>query len=172
MLQISPPDYRYCPMCSSRLTSTNVGAKTLKSCPECKWVYYPHVFTAAGAIIKKDNQVLLVKRKNKPYVNTWMFPAGFIDYGEHPEETVVREVKEETGLEITGLHLMKVLQNPDDPRAPGHFGFFYMVDSFEGELVVDESEVADIRWFSVDNLPEIGWQSHIFIAEILTDKMI
>ena len=170
MLQISPPDYQYCPMCSSQLTAKNIGTKTSKFCSECGWVYYPHVFSAAGAVIMKDDQVLMVKRKNEPYKGTWMFPAGFVEYGEHPEETVVREIREETGLKIADVHLIKILQNPDDPRAPGHFGFFYLVDSFEGKLVTEESEVTDIGWFSIKKLPKIGWQSHQEIAGIISKK--
>lgn len=79
---------------------------------------------SAEAIIIKNGKVLLVKRAREPYKGTWMFPAGFIDFGEHPTETITREVSEETGLKLKKAELFKVLQSEDDPRSPGHFLFF------------------------------------------------
>lgn len=170
MLKITPPNYLYCPKCATELDEQDSVAKFSKCCPKCGWAYYPHVACAAGAVIFNENKVLLVKRKNEPYKNTWMFPAGFVDFGESPEETVVREVNEETGLRINGLHLIDVLQNPDDPRAVGHFGFFYKVDSYEGKLKTDANEVSDIGWFEIDNLPKIGWKSHQKVAKIIAEN--
>lgn len=167
MLKINPPNYKYCPMCSVVLVEQNNVARFSKYCPNCNWTYYPHVACAAGAVIFNGNKVLLVKRKNDPYKNTWMFPAGFIDFGESPAEAVIREVREETGLIISELELIDVLQNPDDPRSAGHFGFFYKTNFFEGKLKKDLSEVSDIGWFELSNLPKIGWKSHRKIVELI-----
>lgn len=62
-----------------------------------------------------------------PHEDTWMFPAGFVSFGEHPKETVVRELQEETGLNAKVVKLIDVIQVDDDPRSLGHFGFFYAV---------------------------------------------
>jgi len=125
MLKIKPPCYRFCPFCGKKLQVRIEEEKERKYCPSCEWTYYPHVAAAAGAIILRNNKVLLVKRRREPYKDTWMFPAGFVDFGEHPLETATREVAEETGLKIKNARLLNIIQSVDDPRSPGHFVFFY-----------------------------------------------
>ena len=72
------------------------------------------------AIIKrKDGSIVLVKRKNEPFKGMHALPGGFVEYGETVEQAVLREVKEETGLEVKILKLLGVYSDPKrDPR--GH----------------------------------------------------
>lgn len=145
--------------------------KKRKYCPPCKWTYYPHVAASVAAIIIRGKKILMAKRNREPYKSTWTFPAGFIDYGEHPEETLSREIKEETGLELKKAVLYRVLQSVDDPRSPGHFLFFYKAKVSGSRLKTDDEENSDIDWFEIDNPPEIGWQSHRKIILLLRRKL-
>ena len=72
-------------------------------CPKCGHLIerYKNPLPTADVIVDIDGKVVLVKRKNPPY--GWALPGGFINYGESAENTAVREIREETGLEITGL---------------------------------------------------------------------
>jgi 8-oxo-dGTP diphosphatase len=70
---------------------------------------------AVDIIIEIDKKIVLVKRKNPPY--GWALPGGFVELGESVENTAKREVKEETGLELTNLKQFHVYSQPDrDPR--------------------------------------------------------
>ena len=69
-------------------------------------------------MVSRGRQVLLVKRKREPFLGTWMMPSGFIEYGEHPEETVRREVREETGLTAQSLNLIGVFNLRMIPGSP------------------------------------------------------
>lgn len=174
MLKLDTPNYIYCPFCGDKLQEKELDGKTRKFCPKDQWVYFPHVATTSAAIIQKEDKVLLVLRNRDPYKNTWMFPAGFAEYGEHPSEVVKREAFEETGFKVTNSKLIDVFQVEDDYREPGHFVFFYKVDleSDKQDIIKDKEENADIRWFALDNLPEIGWHAHQKIAQLLKDKRI
>lgn len=172
MLKIKPPDYQYCPFCGRKLGEREEEGKRRKYCGSCGWTYYPHVGASAAAVIVREKEVLMVKRRREPYKDTWMFPAGFVDFGEHPEETLKREVKEETGLEVKSWKLIDVLQSEDDPRSPGHFVFFYLVKVEEGELETEEEENSDVDWQEIDNPPEIGWQLHRKIMKELRKGLI
>jgi len=100
-----------------------------------------------------------------------MFPAGFIDYGEHPEETLIHEVKEETGLTVKNFKLIKVDQSLDDPRQPGHFLFLYLTKINPNRLKTDQDENSDIHWFNLHQLPpKIGWKNHRQMLKWLQDK--
>lgn len=71
------------------------------------------------AVVVKDNSVLLIKRKTDPFKDCWALPGGFVEVGETVEQAVVREVKEECGVEVELDSLLGVYSNPDrDPR--GH----------------------------------------------------
>lgn len=167
MLKIKPPSFYFCPFCGRKLKIKIEEGRQRKHCPSCQWTYYPHVGTAVVGIITKQGKALLVKRRREPYANTWMFPAGFVDYGEHPEETVKREVKEETGLEVKKAEFMEVLQSEDDPRSPGHFVFCYKITVSDGQLRTDEEENEEVAWKSIKDPPKIGFKLHQHIMKKL-----
>lgn len=170
MLKIKPPDYKFCPFCGGKLRIKLEEEKKRKYCPACNWTYYPHVAGSSIAVIVQKSKVLMVKRKREPYKNTWMFPAGFVDFGEHPRETLTREVAEETGLKIKKAKLFKVLQSTDDPRSPGHLLFFYLTYVSGDKLKTDRDENADIKWKNIKKTPKIGWKSNQYIFRLLRNK--
>ncbi len=65
---------------------------------------------AVGAMIFKDHRILLVKRGQPPAFGKWSIPGGVIQLGETVEEAVIREAREETGLEVCPLRLGKVVE--------------------------------------------------------------
>lgn len=72
---------------------------------------------AADAVIIHNGNLLLVKRKNKPYQGMWVFAGGKVEANETVEECLHREVKEETNLTIISKRLLGVYSKPDrDPR--------------------------------------------------------
>ena len=75
--------------------------------------------TVDMVILEQNQSVVLVKRANPPYLNCWALPGGFVELGEKVEDAVLRESKEETGLEVEILKLVGVYSDPGrDPR--GH----------------------------------------------------
>lgn len=62
-----------------------------------------------GAIIVEGNKILLEKRKNEPSKGKWSIPGGLLELGESAEEAVIREVQEETGLEVCDPRLVDVV---------------------------------------------------------------
>lgn len=167
MLKIKPPDYKFCPFCSRRLQTRPYEGHKIKFCPVCRWTYYPHVAASVAAVIIKNGQALMVQRKREPYKSTWMFPAGFIEFGEHPLETLAREVKEETGLKVKKAILIKIFQSDDDPRSLGHFMLFYKVTTLGVKIKTDQEENIGIAWFDLKKPPEIGWHAHQQILKLL-----
>lgn len=163
MLKIRPPNFKFCPFCGQKLSFRSEEGRRRKFCAPCHWTYYPHVSAAAAAVIVRRGKVLLVKRSRTPYKNTWMFPAGFIDFGEHPLETLSREIREETGLKLKEAKFIEVVQTKDDPRSPGHFCFFFKATVLGKKIKTDEEENSAIDWFDLKKLPKIGWQSHQYI---------
>ena len=85
----------YCARCAAPLGEQARGGVVRPACSVCGWVYYAKNAVGAAVLIESANGVLLVQRKGEPYQGHWMLPAGFVEYGERPDETAVREALEE-----------------------------------------------------------------------------
>ena len=158
-------EYIYCPFCASQLGIKNEEWKKFKYCDDCKWTYYPTPHIAVAAVIIKDGKVLMVKRNREPFRDTWMFPAGFLEFGEHPEDTLKRELSEETNLTIVSWNLLKVLKSSADPRSPEHLVLFYRTEA-TGEISNDDTdENLDVQWKSLKEQIDIGFPHHILIFD-------
>jgi len=121
--------------------------------------------TADGAILK-DGKILLIKRKNNPYKDKWALPGGFVEYGERVENTVVREVLEETGLKAAVKEIIGVYSDPNrDPR--GHtITIVYLLDFIKGELKSGD-DAADAKFFNLDDLPDLAFDHDKIINDII-----
>jgi 8-oxo-dGTP diphosphatase len=99
----------------------------------------------AGAVIKNEaGQLLLIKRRNEPGAGLWSLPGGRIEPGETDQQAVVREVAEETGLQVTCGALLGSVERPGladtvvDIRD-------YLAFAIGGELTAGD-DAADARW--------------------------
>ncbi|HZA21023.1 MAG TPA: NUDIX hydrolase, partial [Dehalococcoidia bacterium] len=69
-------------------------------CTECGRVIYYDPKVTVTSIIQRSGQVLMIRRANDPGYGLWSMPGGYVDRGEVVEEAAIREVREETGLEV------------------------------------------------------------------------
>src|SRR5512140_2733069 len=108
--------YQFCPLCGKKLLEGQREGRVRVYCgdPECGFVFYQNPIPAAGGIIVQDDSILMVKRAHPPRIGWWCFPAGFMEWNEHPTQTAVREVEEETGLKIRIKELFNVYTGKDD----------------------------------------------------------
>ncbi|GAB2768748.1 NUDIX domain-containing protein [Salinimicrobium soli] len=114
-------------------------------------------------------KVLLVKRKKDPFKGQWAIPGGFLEEDEAMEKGAARELKEETGLEISDLHQLKAFGKVDrDPRGRTiSIAFFGVITSEEKVTGNDDAE--DAQWFPLDNLPALAFD-HDEIIQVAIDR--
>ncbi len=106
-------------------------------------------FLTVDAIIEIDGGIVLIKRKNPP--PGWAIPGGFVDYGEILEDAVVREAKEETGLDIKIIRQFHTYSGPKrDPRH--HTVSTIFIASASGTPVAAD-DAKDVGVFTRDTLP-------------------
>lgn len=89
----------------------------------------------------------------------WAIHGGILELGETVEETVKRELNEETGFNPTKLKFYKVFLGedmytfyPNDDEVY-YINVIFLCEEYEGELKKDNEEVTELKWFDVDNLP-------------------
>lgn len=108
-------------------------------------------------VFNEKKQVLMQYRVD---YKQWGFPGGAMELGETFEETAIRELKEETNLNIQSLKLLRVLSGKDTYREYPNGDKLYditaifLVTSYTGELKVNDDESEEFEWFSIDKLPE------------------
>ena len=113
--------------------------------------------TATAIITFPPDKILLIKRATVPFMGYWALPGGRVDPGETVEQTVVREVKEETGLDIA---VIRKVGEYHEQGVQGGFEYDYypacfLVKTVDGELKKQESEIEEIKLFSLNRLPEV-----------------
>ena len=82
-----PPLARFCPHCGTALVPRDDHGTVRPTCPACAFIAYSNPAPAAGVILERKDSIVLVKRRFEPQVGLWGLPAGFMEYGEAPEET-------------------------------------------------------------------------------------
>jgi len=89
-----------------------------------------------GAVVIRDGRVLLIRRGKEPLRGRWLVPGGTVELGETLEEAVVREVREETGLEVAPREVLTVFDRIDrqEARVLYHYVIVdYLCDYRSGE---------------------------------------
>lgn len=93
-------DLNYCPRCANPLTLRPVEGRERLVCRACGFVYYLDPKLAVAVVVPYEAGVLLGRRAIDPSRGLWSFPSGYVERGEAVETAAVREVREETGLEV------------------------------------------------------------------------
>jgi ADP-ribose pyrophosphatase YjhB (NUDIX family) len=112
-----------------------------------------------GAAVIKDDSVLLVKRGKPPLAGTWSLPGGIVKPSESLEEAVIREVKEECGIDIEISDLIKEFEHIEITKS-GKVKYHYIVFDFKtfyrGGTLVSSSDALDAMWVPIDELANYG----------------
>jgi len=115
--------------------------------------------------------VLLIKRKVKPFINSWAIPGGLVKNSESLEEAVERELKEETGVSINYLEQLYSFGKPKrDPRnRVVSIAYYGLVKPDAFELKAD-TDAADAQWFNVLELPTLAFD-HKDILDVALQRL-
>lgn len=112
-----------------------------------------------GAIVLREGRILLVRRANPPLQGHWSIPGGLVETGETIKEAVIREVREETGLEVEPLQLVEVFERilrDNESRVQYHYVLIdYWCRVVAGEAQAG-SDVSEVRWANCDELESLA----------------
>jgi 8-oxo-dGTP diphosphatase len=162
-----PHDMIYCPRCAHPLTDQMRYGQMRRCCDSCGFVYFRDPVVAVVVLAIRDGQALMVKRDVEPEMGKWAFPAGYIDYGEDPRRAGVREVHEETGMDVTITRLIDVL-GPDTSAGAKASIVILLEGAIAGGVLQPQDDASDAAFLSLDNLVQHSLASFASV-QVLVD---
>jgi NAD+ diphosphatase len=140
---------RYCGRCGNATVVEAAGHR--RRCPVCGLVQFPRTDPAITMLVQSGDRCVLSRRVGAPE-NRWSALAGFVEPGETPEEAVIREAREETGVEVVAVEYVTSQPWPF-PQAL-MIGFWGFVDpgATGATLTPDPEELVEARWWGRDEL--------------------
>jgi NAD+ diphosphatase len=164
--QLLQATHRYCGCCGEPMTSK--GDERAKVCPSCGHTAFPRMNPAVIVAVRRGDALLL--GRNRRYRSRRMFSlvAGFVEVGESLEQTVRREVYEESGLEIAGITYFGSQPWP----FPSTLMLGFKAAYAGGDITLHDEELIEAGWFTPDDFPEIprpGSISRALIDDFVRD---
>ncbi len=159
-------DHQFCGRCGAR--NDDHPTDRAKYCPECELTTYPRLSPSIIVLVRRGQEMLLARNAAWP---TGMFStlAGFVEPGESIEQTVHREVEEEVGLEVDNLRYLGSQSWP----FPNSLMLGFHADYAGGDIVCQDGEIAEARWFHHREMPNVPggtaisrWLIDAFIEEM------
>ena len=108
--------FKYCPVCAKQLTLKDRAVKRRPVCPNCGFVHYRNPVPGVVVVVEKEGCVLLGKRRGGVQEGKWCLPQGYIEFEEDFLTAAIREVKEETGLDVQIQLILNVVSNLLSPK--------------------------------------------------------
>lgn len=141
--------WKHCPRCQAPLDVDRRSAR----CHACGLVAYAKPSPAICAlVVDGEGRVLLGRRAHEPAAGRWDVLGGFMEEGEQPFETLRREIREETGLDVEPERFVAAVSDRYGEGGNHTVNFCWTARVVGGDLEPAD-DVAELRWFSRDDLP-------------------
>ena len=141
-------NHRFCGKCGNKTREKK--DERAKICSECGQIYYPRLSPAIIVAVLKDDKILLAHSQRFP-AKFYSVLAGFVEPGENLEECVKREVLEEVGIEIKNIKYFGSQPWP----FPDSLMIAFTAEHADGDIKLDEAEIAEAGWYSREEIPRI-----------------
>ena len=156
--------WKCCPRCTADLGIEDVRAV----CPECGLVVYANPAPTISALLLDDEgRILLARRAAEPGRDLWDLLGGFMHEGELPFETLVRELREETGVEIEPLEFFGAWPDRYGEGGVWTLNLYWTARIRSGEPEPAD-DVAEVAWFAPGELPP--WERFAFANTVAVLK--
>lgn len=159
-------DHRHCGRCGAE--NQDHPSDRAKLCPSCGLTTYPRLSPSIIVLVRRGEEMLLARNAAWPR-RMFSTLAGFVEPGESIEQTVHREVDEEVGLAVENLRYMGSQSWP----FPNSLMLGFHADYRAGDIVCQDGEIAEARWFHYSQLPNVPGGTAIsrWLIDAFVDEM-
>lgn len=148
--------FRHCPLCAAPLVPKEIGGRLRQACPACGYIHFINPFPTVSVTILKDGCVLLGRRRGEPGRGKWAMPSGYIEQDEDFLTSALREVKEETGLDV----VLRGILNVESAFIPpdGYFLTVHLLAEVAGGELAANDDLECLGWYPLAGpLPEMAF---------------
>ncbi len=138
---------RFCSICGGMLEDDKKF--TARTCCKCGHQFFPQLEPAIIVLVSKGDEILLAQHLNRTHT-FYSCIAGFVELGETIENAVVREIKEETGLDVKDVRYVASQSWP----FPDQLMLAFRAEYAGGEIQIQKDEIRDAQFFARDDLPQ------------------
>lgn len=150
--------FKYCPRCGTQLELKEKGGKNRPNCSNCGFVQFRNPLPGVVVLIEKDKQVLLGKRAGGFGKGMWGLPQGYIEFEEDFLSASIREVKEETGLDIEIRSIINIVSNLLSPSL--HTLAIVLLAGVAAGEPCAADDLETLEWFPLSGpLPEMAFEA-------------
>lgn len=137
--------YKFCPFCKEKLGQK----KELYFCPKCKQTIYKNfAYVGVGMVFVENGKVLLSKRGIEPRKGIYDIIGGFLNEDEYPEKGIIREVKEETNLNVKIIKILGIYRDTYGKNDEPTLNIIYIGKIISGEIK-PQDDISELRWFDL-----------------------
>lgn len=140
---------RFCGRCGE--PNGDKADESARLCPACGALQYPRLSPAVLALVRKGDRILLARNARAPVAGMQSILAGFVEPGETFEDCVIREVREEVGIEVANARYLGSQPWP----FPDSFMVGFECDWVAGELAPDGVEIVEAGWYGPEVHPQL-----------------
>jgi 8-oxo-dGTP diphosphatase len=126
----------------------------------------------AAVLVRRDNKVLLIKRGGEPYKGLWAPPGGGVELGETVFQAGIREVREESGVDIDIEGIQEVedfIRRDTEGRVQAHLAIVRLIGRYTGGTAKADSDADDVGWYSIDQLDSLPLRPRVL--ELATNAL-
>ncbi len=164
--------YKFCPHCGGKLSLEETFSLSRPKCVNCSRIFYQNPAVGVAAIIIRNKKILLGRRRNSSHRDMWCIPCGYVEYYEDAKEALIREMKEETNLDIKLSTVFDIHSNFHNP-AQHTVGIWFLVEEHLGDIAPGD-DVEALDFFSTAEIKEqnivLAFPTDVRILDDLINK--
>lgn len=156
--------FKYCPLCGTQLAQKEIAGRQRPACPNCGFVQFRNPVPGVVIVVEQAECVLLGKRRGGYGAGKWGLPQGYVEFDEDFLSAAIREVKEETGLDVEIRSILNVVSNLLSPRL--HTLAIVLLARVVGGELCAADDMEHLEWVPMSGpLPEMAFEADEHIIE-------
>lgn len=165
-------DWRFCPRCGTTAEHLGAGVERHLACPACRYVKYDNPLPTTIGLVESGGGLLLLRRADEPQRGWWDTVGGFVAAGESAEQAMLREAREEIGVDVTIERLLGTYASVYGDTGLRTLGVAFLCRLPADAEIRISAESSEHAWFAPVELPALAFADVQAAAEAWRESRV